>query len=277
MLDVAGAPKLERPLTDDITMRTGDLWHEWMYETLSRTGWPFMREVKLNLWLPEGWRGRADLVIYHPEYEAFVLGDIKTAKGESMFWLDKAGAKESHIWQASAYWHALVKMGLPMLEAAFVFYWPKEGVKGQEVEPSLQELRPIPVKTLKDEMVYRWERVQTYLKSGYWPVANAQTAHAHPDIQAGLDAWLSDELEPVQERHQKVTWNAKQEVFDLKLVPDWSAAFCEYPDELCDCNTQTTNKMGEYALDGSYSPRKGYEDVEPLVYPSERDLRLRRA
>lgn len=243
---------MSRVLTDYVEMKTGDLWHDWMYETIDRTGWPYMREVRLSPWLPEGWRGRADLVVYHPEYEAFVLGDIKTTKGESMFWLGKAGAKESHIWQVSAYWHSLVKMGLPMLEATFVLYWPKSGVKGQDVQANIQEIKPIPVKTLKDEMVYRWERVQEYLHT----IGEFDTIPLNGDF-------INDALEPPQERIQKLVRNSKQGVTDVKLVPHWSAQFCPYDDELCDCSTQKPNKIGHYTKEGEYIPRKGYEEVQP--------------
>src|SRR5437764_9270415 len=33
---------------------------------------------------PEGWGGTADWIIYHPQYEAFVLGDLKTTTGEGI-------------------------------------------------------------------------------------------------------------------------------------------------------------------------------------------------
>lgn len=258
MLDVAGAPKLERPLTDNIVLNTGDLWHDWMYATIDRTGWPYMREVKLNPWLPNGWRGRADLVVWHPEHQAFVLGDIKTKKGDGMFWVNRSGPAETHIWQVSAYWHALVKMGLPMLEGAFVYYWPKDGSsRGDIVIPSVQEVELVPVRDMKEEMVYRWDRTREYLDT-LW------AAHEHfPELPVN---YLQDELEPVQERVQKLVRNAKQGVIDLKLVPAWDAQFCDFPDELCDCNTQTTTKIGHFK-DGQYVPRKGYEDVEPVIHP----------
>jgi len=262
MLDVAGAPTIPRPLTDSIVLNTGDLWHDWMYATIDRTGWPYMREVRLSPWLPDGWRGRADLIVWHPEYQAFVLGDIKTTKGDSMFWINKAGAKESHIWQVSAYWHALVKMGLPMLEGTFVYYFPKDGSsRGEVVLPAVKEIELIPVRQMKDEMVYRWDRMKEYVASLY----EGRNPLLETD-EFGLFDFLTDELEPVQERQQKLVRNSKMGVVDLKLVPSWDAQFCDFPDELCDCNTQTTTKIGHFK-DGEYVPRKGYEDVEPVIQP----------
>jgi hypothetical protein len=258
MLDAIGAPKLPRTLTDSITLNTGDLWHDWMYATIDRLSWPYMKEVKLNAWLPDGWRGRADLVIWHPEHQAFVLGDIKTTKGKSIFWINKVGAKEAHIWQVSAYWHALVKMGLPMLEGVFVYYFPKDGDADVETLPAVVDIPIVPVREMKDEMVYRWERMKEYAGS-----LGEAREWAHGD---DLSYWLTYDLEPVQERQQKLVRNNKMGVVDLKLVPDWSARFCDFPDELCDCNTQTTTKIGHFK-DGVYIPRKGYEEIEPEVRP----------
>ena len=75
---------------------------------------------------------------------------------------------------------------------------------------------------------------------------------------------------------QKVYWNKQQGVFDLKLVPHWSAEFCPYPDELCGCSKQGTTKVGHYTLDGNYVPRKDYEDVWAVEAPAEKDYRKRR-
>ena len=57
---------------------TGTLWHGWAHEALVRTGMPFMQEVKLDRWLPEGWSGTADWVFWNADLGGFVLGDMKT-------------------------------------------------------------------------------------------------------------------------------------------------------------------------------------------------------
>jgi hypothetical protein len=55
----------------------------------------------------------------------------------------------------------------------------------------------------------------------------------------------------------------------VKLVPHWSAAYCPFPDELCDCSKHGETKIGMFDVDGStYIPRKGYEEIEPVVVGS---------
>jgi hypothetical protein len=63
---------------------TGTLWHGWAHEALVRTGMPFMQEVKLDRWLPEGWSGTADWVFWNADLGGFVLGDMKTIKGDGV-------------------------------------------------------------------------------------------------------------------------------------------------------------------------------------------------
>ena len=81
------------------------------------------------------------------------------------------------------------------------------------------------------------------------------------------EGWITDELEPVQQREQRVYFDRKTETYEVKLVPHWSAAYCPYPDSLCDCSTQSTTKIGFYDIDGEYIQRTGFEDIEPTVEP----------
>lgn len=76
MLTAAGAPRKPERLADQIVLMTGTLWHSWAHDALVSTGLPFMQEVKLDRWLPEGWSGTADWIFWHPEHEAFVLGNV---------------------------------------------------------------------------------------------------------------------------------------------------------------------------------------------------------
>jgi hypothetical protein len=66
-----------------------------------------MQEVKLDRrWLPDGWSGTADWIFWNADLGGFVLGDLKTIKGDGITWIEKDGAKREHLWQLSAYWHA---------------------------------------------------------------------------------------------------------------------------------------------------------------------------
>lgn len=255
-LDVAGAPKVQSELLSEITLMTGTMWHEWLHNTLRRLGIPYMAEVNMTPWLPPGWAGTLDALIWNPELRAFVLVDFKTKKGEGMRWVIRDGASEEHKLQTSAYWHAAKKMGVPIAKAVNVLYIPKNDTRSKDelIEPVLVDFQPYPAKTLHASMKKRWGRISEYRDS-------------LPENPSDLDDWVTDELEPVQERSQRVYYDRKTDTHELKLVPHWSAAYCPYPNELCDCSTQSTTKIGFYDIDGEYIPRTGFEDIEPVVAP----------
>jgi hypothetical protein len=63
--------------------------------------------------LCHGWAheasGTADWVFWNADLGWFVLGDMKTIKGDGIAWIEKDGAKREHLWQLSCYWHALIE------------------------------------------------------------------------------------------------------------------------------------------------------------------------
>jgi hypothetical protein len=76
---------------------------------------------------------------------------------------------------------------------------------------------------------------------------------------------------------QKVTWNGKRSAFELKLTPHWLTRYCDFG-EVCGCSEQGETKIGEFTwADGElvYSPRKGFDDIEPEVSPHPGDVRKR--
>lgn len=261
-LDVAGAPRKFNPLLSEITLKTGTLWHEWFHRTLRDLGVPYMAEVNMTPWLPEGWAGTLDALVWHPELKAFVLVDFKTTKGEGLKFIRRDGAKAEHIAQTSAYWHAARKMGVPLAKAVGILYWPKNDTRSKDelIEPLLVDFEPLPAKALHSDMKKRWGRISEYVTSlGGEP--------GHPVNVQPLEGWVTDALEPVQEREQRIYYDRQLGHYDVKLVPSWTAAYCKFPEELCDCGTQTTTKIGMFDIDGEYLPRKGYEHIEPVVAP----------
>lgn len=268
-LRLAGAPTIESQIVSDTRLMTGTMWHRFLGEMLVGAGVPYMQEVNVTPDLPTGWSGTADAVFWHPEYRGFVLGDFKTIKGEGMKWVLKDGAKEEHIWQLSAYWHALYEMGLPLVQGFVVWYLPQNDTAERDelIEPVLMECEPLSRDLLWGVMEDRWAACQDYL-------AKLSYSTDRPDVDYG--EFLVDNLAPEMSRVQKVFWNGKQSVFDVKLVPHWSAQFCPYPTELCSCSEQGTTKIGQYTLEAKYEPRKGYEDELPMVEPSPTEYRKQR-
>jgi hypothetical protein len=284
-LGFVGAPTLPRHLVEDIRLRTGTMWHEYIGSLLTAAGVPYMAEVALAPWMPTGWSGTADLIFWHPEYEGWVLVDIKTMKGEGLQWVEKDGMKEEHLWQASAYWHALVNAGFPMVDKFGILYLPMNMVYGESMpNPSVQEGTPIPEDTIIPLMQERYEACLAFREAVDVDI-----------IQKGHYGWPDEAMEllaPVQDRVQKLFWagKTKPNQWDVKLVPHWSAQFCPYPNELCDCSEGKVEKIGHWTAgeknasgkiipgaDGStltYTPRKGY-DIEPEVMPTAGEVKRR--
>lgn len=265
-LRLAGAPTHDSELTNDITLMTGTLWHEWIGEMLVRRGIPVVRELDVTPWLPEGWAGTADYLFWDPELQAWVLADLKTAKGESFRYLAKEGGKIEHLWQVSAYWHALASAGFELADRFNIIYLPKNDVKDFKVEPIIAEATPLDIDILRDTMTTRWELTQEYMDSLGGDIRGSNIENEY---------WTTDKLAPPMERIQSYWWNKDQQCFDVKLVPHWSAQFCPYDNDLCDCNEQGTTKIGHwerYNSNVQYVPRKGYEDIEPLVEPTKQEI-----
>ena len=170
-LRFVGAPECPRSLVDDIRLRTGTMWHNYIHDLLGKNRVPFMDEVDLTPWMPEGWSGTADWLFFHPEYEAFVLGDLKTTKGEAIKWKDAKGMSEEHQWQLSAYWHALVEAGFPMLDTFAILYLPMNNVMQEtDPEPVVIEAKPIPAEDVYAQMESRYALTQEYASTvPNWP------------------------------------------------------------------------------------------------------------
>lgn len=257
-LDVAGAPKLPESLIRQIPMWTGTMWHDWIQARIKALGIPAMPEVKLNAWLPPGWGGTADLLIYNPEYRAFVLVDIKTTKGDGLKWIRKDGAKAEHLHQVSSYWWAVKKMGLALTKHAVIWYLPMSDTrdKSEIIEPIECEVTPLPQRALHTDMKRRQEAVAAYVDSlpfGYDPNG--------PPLPVG--DYLTEALAEIPARTQKLKVAYKTGIAEVLLVPHWSSMFCAYPLELCDCREHGQTKIGEWSPSGEYVPRVGYEDIEP--------------
>jgi hypothetical protein len=259
-LDVAGAPQEERPVIDQIVLHTGTMWHEWIARTMSGLGMPIMQEVNVTPWLPTGWAGTLDALVWSPDDKGFVLCDYKTIRGSGLQYIARQGAKVEHQAQASAYWHAAVKMGLPMVKRICIIYLPKDAAGKGLVEPLQVQFEPMPKGPLHKDMEGRWGTISSYVTSlGGTP--------GQPVEVKSLSGWVTDALPPTQEREQKLVYDKVTGMSDLLLVPHWSAAYCRFPVELCDCSTQGQTKIGFFDMTGEYVPREGYEKIKPTIHP----------
>lgn len=266
-LRAAGAPQLPRDLGNAVTLETGNMWHAHFEGIFKKKSLPVMCEIRINDFLPKGWRGRVDWLPWQQEIKAFKLCDLKTIKPEGIEWIERGGAKEPHHWQVSLYWHALVDMGLPLERDIDIFYLPKGQLNGKEINPVICTVRALDRDLVWGVCEDKWAKTEAYLAS------------LVPSLGPGgmrREDYVTEALAPPLERVQKALWNKQANVFDLKLCPSWETDYCPFPNELCDCSTQGVTKIGSYDVDGVYTARKGYEDIEALVAPKPYDLRKRK-
>jgi hypothetical protein len=273
-LRAAGAPTIESQIVSDIRLMSGTMWHKYFEDLLAESGHTVRTETKLDKFLPTGWSGTADWIIHNPEIDAYVLGDLKTIKGEGLKWVLKDGMKDEHMWQLSAYWYALEKAALAygekLVKGFVVLYLPQNvPVDNPDIEPVLMEGEPLDRDLVLGVMNDRWAITESYLNE--ISVEGASRGHSSP-AECEQDVFLNEFLAEPMEREQRVLWNKGQSVFDVKLVPHWSCSYCPYPNELCDCSEQGVTKIGAYDLDGVYTPRKAFEDIEVAVAPTYKDI-----
>lgn len=256
----------------DTRLRIGTLVHS-DFERIFR-GRPVMLEVKLDPWLPEGWSGTADWITWNAEKKAFVLGDLKTTKAEGIPWIIRDGVKDAHQHQLSAYWYALRDMGVPLVYGYGVMYLPITQDVREPVAPTWQEATPLEEGYLRDLMATRWAQTAAYL--------------AEVDTDKDLaQAYVTPSLAPVQERELRTYWNkavskakgVETPGVEVKLVPNWSTTYCDYPDELCDCRHQRPEKIGTWKAgpEGvTFSFSRGKEGMcdpaDPAVHPTPRQV-----
>lgn len=234
-------PDIPRGVPDIVSvvrMQTGTLWHAEMERWFK--GRPAMLEVDLSPWMPEGWGGRADYIIWDDEVKAFRLVDLKTIKGDGIVWKKKNGAAEAHVWQTSLYWWACWEMGLPMWNEITVLYLPMNVAPGAELLEI--NFEPLSFDQVAERCRDRKRHLKHFVDHGY-----------------NLN-YLPPSPGRVQRKYKGVDGK-----MDVKLVPHWEAQFCPYPPPYCDCSTLKTTKIGHYDQDGVYFPRKGFEDIQPEV------------
>jgi hypothetical protein len=241
----AGVPSADDSLASSIRMHTGTLWHAWFDDMLRSSGNMVLAETDLTAYLPSGWTGRADYLIWNSHLDCFELYDLKTTKGESMPFIEYGGVKEEHMWQVSAYLMAAETAGIPVrTDRAYVYYLPMTEPQGKSVEPILADFTPYTPYKVGE----RIEMVESHLYPG-----------------APLVPWPEPEA--------RLYKDSKNKRFNVSLMPHWSSKYCPYG-EACGCSFQRPQKIGHWALDKGKPVWYG-DDEPPIKVPEERWSELR--
>ncbi|MEM2991057.1 MAG: hypothetical protein QXQ02_07735, partial [Halobacteria archaeon] len=196
--------------------------------------------------LPAGWTRTRRWVLCNPAHYSWLLVDFKTVRGEAISWLPKKGVKEEHRWQLSAYWHALKRKRLPLISTFLVLYWPMNEVFKDPVAPVLLEDKPLPEDQVFGYMQEVHEAVEEYKRE------LERTGN-----------YLNSKLAPPPPREQKIFFNKRLGIYDVKLVPSWHERFCEFSPALCP--RSKVEKIGHFTPDGKYVPRPGFEHIKPTI------------
>lgn len=252
-LRAAGAPEKPPELASLIKMETGTLWHGRWEKILSRRGYIAAKEIRISDYLPKGWGGRLDWMIWSIARQAFSITDLKTVEGNSIPWLELRGMKPAHKAQLSVYWHSL-NGKVPLLDGVAIAYMPISKINGESIDPIWLVEDPIPKDVIIPELERRYEATMLYLDTLK---------------EEGNESFINPALSDPIEREQKLFKNKNK--YELKLVPSDAARWCRFPNEICDCSEQGTTKIGEWREEQrnswKYFPRKGYEDITPLLVP----------
>lgn len=244
MLSAAGAPTAESETASDVRLMIGTLLHSYM-EGIFR-GKPAMLEVKLDKWLPQGWSGTCDWLVWNHERRAFVLGDLKSIRADGLIYIQTDGIKREHLHQVSLYWHGARNMGLPLLKGFGVYYLPKEPIIGQKIEPMWVEGTPLPYDYIWPLAEERRLAVDAYLEE-----------LRAPRPKAGVVPFVNDSLAPTSDKELRLMWNGTAikrkgkaaPAWELKWMPIWQTTYCPFPNELCDCSEQRPEKVGHWSFD----------------------------
>jgi hypothetical protein len=242
-LYMSGTPTIEAPITNSVRLQTGTMWHSF-FETEVLKSVPKMAETDLTPYLPEGWTGRADYLIWDVDSGCFELVDLKTIKAEGMAWIAN-GPKEDHIWQVSAYLMGCIRMGIPVrTDKAYVYYLPMNEIPGKRIDPVLTSFTPLSEVMIAERMddVSRW--VKQYLDG--------------------------DKLADIPKPEARVFKDSKLKRFDVKLVPHWSSMYCPYGDA-CGCSEQRPSKLGHWTDGDTFVYSRGVdESIIPPKVPGYR-------
>jgi hypothetical protein len=123
-LDVHGFKRQVNEFANDARLQSGTWWHEYIQGLLY--GQPAMHEVDLTPWLPRGWSGRADTLLYDPFTLSWHLFDYKTT--DNVAKVADWGIKGTHAVQTASYAYGFTNMGLNVHHEAQVVYIPISGV-----------------------------------------------------------------------------------------------------------------------------------------------------
>ena len=268
-LDFAGAEQRTTSSTEEIRKVLGRQFHRWLQWRLEKMDLEVENEVKVKEGLPEGWSGSADTLLKVRSTGETWLLDYKTVSSVQLYMADlNAGRKtlsnkdnsfpsESYVWQLSAYFHALNRMGREVDRAMLIYvpidtYYDRGGRKHQ-FEPRQIEIDPIP----EDEVFSRMDLVSEVV--GKWKKTWKETGKA-------VNYDLPEHIEPEQKLIPKPSWKNPQR-YELHQKLDWRCRYCPFFQTSCHPPVDD-EKLGEFHYEeGEWVYKPDIAGIDPLIKP----------
>lgn len=232
--------------SNEFRLLVGTLVHQWLDGLLDSSKVPVMHEVSLTPWLPKGWSGTCDALIWNPELKAYDLHDFKTINNTLYVSVEP---KEDHVVQVSAYAAGVLSSGIP-LGNCYIDYL---GILDNRFVSHL--VAPIDPGEIVDRMEYIRDRVAEY----------QYEHHMSRDV-------LNKYLEPPAPVEERWNWNTHRKGWGAYVGPPYSCRYCPIDSTLCPCKLEPDTYLGINKR-GKFYPGKEENDYgTPLTDPPEYDL-----
>ncbi len=227
-------------------------------------------EVDVSAGLPQGWTGSADIILTARSDNSRWLVDLKTVASIQLYMADKqlervqqqsnkdnSWPSVQYVWQISAYYWALKKMGQEVDRVAILFwpvdtYYDRAGRK-HALSPRAVEIIPVS----EEEVLDRMKLVSSSIAE--WQSAKESTGKT-------INFNLPEHLEPEQKLVPKPS--AKNpERYEVHQKLDWRCRYCPFFAISCDPPFEDEH-IGTYFFEnGTWIYREEIPGTKPLVRP----------
>lgn len=213
-LDVRKHPHLPMTLSNILRLKSGTWWHDFLDQALKGT--PTMRELDLGLWLPYGWAGTCDCLLYEPSTRRWRLKDYKTTDNmaKKLEW----GLPDTYRKQINAYWTAVNEMGLDVEYECDVVMIPIAGDTNH-------------THTFKVDVEHPWDTI-TEMMVIHGMATNGVNGEMPP---------IPDDLIHLRRNRQGVSIHRQNHM---------SRLHCPFPSDVCGCKVDDVKwkKLGDFTM-----------------------------
>lgn len=235
-LESIGYPKQKGKYDSSHRLLTGTLWHEWLEKLLTESGATVSLELNVTSWLPTGWAGRLDCLLWdkargkHDLYDFKTTGDVTYVRREP---------KWEHVQQANLYMDAVASQ-IADCDKVYIVYI------GMNTDDVVVHECTLPRGQMAARAIDLYDKVKAYrLRCGIGTfIDKPLLPTVEPDL---FDIYLS----PGLGKQERWVWNKFRKGWGAYYGPAPECKFCPYPSEVC-----CASKSEEDQYLGIYYPHK---------------------